>query len=88
MEEFEIVEDRQWLTQQPGWGTAAVGGAYQFAKTATANLREKDDLWNTVSGGFFGGAMLGLRGMPLPITPCPQNHRNQSYSPSPELIQC
>ncbi|KAI5287107.1 hypothetical protein KEM52_001748 [Ascosphaera acerosa] len=40
---------------------AAVGGAYQFAKTASGNLRQKDDLWNSVTGGFFGGAMLGLR---------------------------
>ncbi|KAI5297244.1 hypothetical protein KEM56_004963 [Ascosphaera pollenicola] len=45
---------------------AAVGGAYQFARTATANLREKDDLWNSVSGGFFGGAMLGLRARSMP----------------------
>ncbi|KAI5288223.1 hypothetical protein KEM54_005377 [Ascosphaera aggregata] len=40
---------------------AAVGCAYQFAKTATGNLRQKDDFWNSVTGGFFGGAMLGLR---------------------------
>lgn len=39
-----------------------MGGAYQFTKDASANLREKDDYWNSVIGGFFSGAVLGLRG--------------------------
>ncbi len=40
-----------------------MGGAYEFAKTASANLRRKDDSWNPAIGGFFGGATLGLRCM-------------------------
>lgn len=41
---------------------AAMGGTYEFAKTASANLREQQDSWNTAIGGFFSGAILGLRG--------------------------
>ncbi|KAJ5295892.1 hypothetical protein PENANT_c001G04630 [Penicillium antarcticum] len=40
---------------------AAVGGTYAFVKTASANLREKEDHYNTALGGFFSGAILGLR---------------------------
>ncbi|KAK4611575.1 NADH-ubiquinone oxidoreductase [Fulvia fulva] len=40
---------------------AAMGGAYEFTKIAAANLREKDDTWNSTIGGFFSGTMLGLR---------------------------
>ena len=40
---------------------AASGGAYGFAKAASANLREKDDSWNPAIGGFLSGAVLGLR---------------------------
>ncbi|EON65115.1 hypothetical protein W97_04352 [Coniosporium apollinis CBS 100218] len=47
---------------------AAMGGAYEFAKDAAANLREKDDSWNKAIGGFFGGSMLGLRARTLPST--------------------
>jgi len=39
----------------------AMGGAYEFAKTASANLRQKDDVWNPTIGGFCAGTMLGLR---------------------------
>lgn len=39
-----------------------MGGTYEFAKTASANLREKQDPLNTAIGGFFSGAILGLRG--------------------------
>ncbi|KLJ09445.1 hypothetical protein EMPG_15135 [Blastomyces silverae] len=45
---------------------ASVGGAYQFARIAAANLREKDDHWNAAWGGFFGGAAIGLRARTLP----------------------
>ncbi|KAH6677507.1 hypothetical protein B0J14DRAFT_651402 [Halenospora varia] len=38
-----------------------VGGAYGFAKNASANLREKDDSLNPTIGGFFAGAIMGLR---------------------------
>jgi len=38
-----------------------MGGAYEFAKTASANLRQKDDVWNPTIGGFCAGTMLGLR---------------------------
>ncbi|KAH8434996.1 uncharacterized protein LDX57_012625 [Aspergillus melleus] len=41
---------------------AAMGGTYEFVKDASANLREKDDHWNVALGGFFSGALLGLRG--------------------------
>lgn len=38
-----------------------MGGAYEFFRTAAANLREKNDSYNEAIGGFVGGAMLGLR---------------------------
>lgn len=38
-----------------------MGGAYEFSKCASANLREKDDALNSAIGGFFSGTMLGLR---------------------------
>ncbi|KAH9819897.1 putative NADH-ubiquinone oxidoreductase [Teratosphaeria destructans] len=40
---------------------AAVGGSYEFAKCASANLREKDDAINPAIGGFLAGNMLGLK---------------------------
>ncbi|MCJ1224148.1 hypothetical protein MMC12_000792 [Toensbergia leucococca] len=40
---------------------AAMGGTYQFARVASANLREKDDSWNPTIGGFVAGSVLGLR---------------------------
>ncbi|EEH48858.1 uncharacterized protein PADG_04937 [Paracoccidioides brasiliensis Pb18] len=45
---------------------ASVGGAYEFARTAAANLREKEDHWNAAWGGFFGGAAIGLRARTFP----------------------
>lgn len=39
-----------------------MGGTYEFVKTASANLREKDDSWNTALGGFFAGSVMGLKG--------------------------
>ncbi|KAK2808920.1 hypothetical protein FQN50_004193 [Emmonsiellopsis sp. PD_5] len=45
---------------------ASVGGAYQFARIAAANLREKEDHWNAAWGGFFGGAAIGLRARAFP----------------------
>ena len=39
----------------------SVGAAYSFTRAACANLREKDDHWNATVGGFFGGAVGGLR---------------------------
>ena len=41
---------------------AAIGGAYEFTKSASANLRQKDDTYNTAVGGFFSGAVMGLKG--------------------------
>lgn len=38
-----------------------MGGAYEFTKCASANLREKDDTLNPTIGGFVAGSMLGLR---------------------------
>ncbi|PGH26551.1 hypothetical protein AJ80_01680 [Polytolypa hystricis UAMH7299] len=40
---------------------ASMGGTYQFVKTASANLREKDDHWNSALAGIFSGAIIGLR---------------------------
>ena len=40
---------------------AAMGGAYMFTKDAAANLRKKDDSYNSAIGGAFAGSMLGLR---------------------------
>ncbi|OJJ82872.1 Tim17/Tim22/Tim23/Pmp24 family protein [Aspergillus glaucus CBS 516.65] len=45
---------------------AAMGGTYEFVKTASANLREKEDHWNVAIGGFFSGAILGLRARTFP----------------------
>jgi hypothetical protein len=39
-----------------------MGASYTFTKTASANLREKNDAWNSAIGGFFAGSMMGLRG--------------------------
>ena len=41
---------------------AAMGGSYEFVKTASANLRQKKDHWNVALGGFVSGSLLGLRG--------------------------
>ena len=40
---------------------AASGGAFGAGTAAAANLREKDDSWNPAIGGFFAGAILGMR---------------------------
>ncbi|KAE8356900.1 hypothetical protein BDV28DRAFT_42245 [Aspergillus coremiiformis] len=45
---------------------AAMGGTYEFVKTASANLREKEDHWNVALGGFFSGAILGLHARTFP----------------------
>ncbi|OIW26513.1 hypothetical protein CONLIGDRAFT_475820 [Coniochaeta ligniaria NRRL 30616] len=46
------------------WGT--VGGVYGFSKAAAANLREKDDHYNSAIAGFLSGSALGIphRSMP------------------------
>ena len=41
---------------------AAVGGVYEFARNAAANLREKKDHYNAGIGGFFAGSLIGVRG--------------------------
>lgn len=38
-----------------------MGGAYAFSKDAAANLRQKDDSYNSAIGGAFAGSMMGLR---------------------------
>ncbi|KAK4250051.1 hypothetical protein C7999DRAFT_38974 [Corynascus novoguineensis] len=40
---------------------AAAGSAYEFTRSASSNLREKDDHWNHAVGGFAAGAAVGLR---------------------------
>lgn len=55
-------DERKVETPRADQLTAAMGGAYGFVKNASANLREKDDTWNTTYGGMAAGAVLGLRG--------------------------
>ncbi|KAI9932782.1 hypothetical protein ASPWEDRAFT_63792 [Aspergillus wentii DTO 134E9] len=45
---------------------AAMGGTYEFVKTASANLREKEDPYNVALGGFVSGSLLGLRARSFP----------------------
>ncbi|KAL7269843.1 hypothetical protein RUND412_007470 [Rhizina undulata] len=45
---------------------AAMGGSYMFVRNAAANLREKDDTWNTVLGGLVSGAIMGTRYRTMP----------------------
>jgi len=45
---------------------AAMGGTYRFVSTASANLREKNDPYNVALGGFFAGALVGLRNRAMP----------------------
>lgn len=42
---------------------AAMGASYAFASTVSANLRQKNDSWNSAIGGFLGGSMIGLTRM-------------------------
>ncbi|CAN8104846.1 unnamed protein product [Discula destructiva] len=39
-----------------------VGGTFEFAKNASANLRQKNDHYNSAIGGFLAGSLLGLKG--------------------------
>ena len=41
--------------------SAAMGGTFEFARIAAANLREKEDSWNPAIGGFFAGGIAGFR---------------------------
>ncbi|KAI9778370.1 MAG: hypothetical protein M1816_004128 [Peltula sp. TS41687] len=45
---------------------AAMGGAYEFVRLGSANLRERDDSWNQAVGGFVAGAILGIRFRTMP----------------------
>ncbi|KAL8376782.1 hypothetical protein RB595_007754 [Gaeumannomyces hyphopodioides] len=45
---------------------ALVGGVFAFSKTASANLRQKEDPYNTAISGFLGGSLLGMRSMRMP----------------------
>jgi len=40
-----------------------MGGTYQFVKTASANLRERNDWYNDSLGGFCAGSLVGLTSM-------------------------
>ena len=46
-----------------------MGGSYEFFKDASANLRQKDDAYNSSIGGFLAGTILGLRCMALSSSP-------------------
>ncbi|KAF2500071.1 hypothetical protein BU16DRAFT_578097 [Lophium mytilinum] len=50
---------------------AAMGASYAFAKTASANLREKNDSYNTAIGGFFAGSMMGLKSTNIRVRSTP-----------------
>ncbi|KAI2467356.1 hypothetical protein F4781DRAFT_313771 [Annulohypoxylon bovei var. microspora] len=54
-----------WSVFTRGGGTiamfTAVTSVYTFSKSATANLRERDDTWNTTVASFLSGATIGLR---------------------------
>ncbi|KAF6805355.1 NADH-ubiquinone oxidoreductase subunit (Tim17/Tim22/Tim23 family protein) [Colletotrichum musicola] len=43
------------------------GGAYGFTQAAMANLREKDDAWNTATAGFIAGSILGMTTKKMPV---------------------
>ncbi|KAF9873450.1 Tim17/Tim22/Tim23 family protein [Colletotrichum karsti] len=43
------------------------GGAYGFTQAAMANLREKDDAWNSATAGFMAGSILGLTTKKMPV---------------------
>ncbi|KAJ5640590.1 hypothetical protein N7528_000215 [Penicillium herquei] len=45
---------------------AAMGGTYEFVRTASANLREVEDTYNTALGAFFSGSLLGFRARSFP----------------------
>ncbi|KXJ90234.1 NADH-ubiquinone oxidoreductase subunit [Microdochium bolleyi] len=45
---------------------AAAATVYGFSKDAAANLRQKDDIFNTAIGGFLAGATAALRTQRLP----------------------
>ena len=63
---------------------AAIGGGYEFARVAAANLREKDDAWNPTIGGFVGGSIVGLRCpqrpfRSVPPDPVADRHADRSF---------
>ncbi|KZL82308.1 tim17 tim22 tim23 family protein [Colletotrichum incanum] len=43
------------------------GGAYGFTQSAMANLRQKDDAWNTATAGFVAGSILGMTTRKMPV---------------------
>ncbi len=55
-----------------------MGGTFEFTRIAAANLREKNDSWNQVIGGFLAGSVVGLRCQYFDIT-------KFSERPMPEL---
>ena len=45
--------------------TAVAPAVFGFCEAAAANLRQKDDHWNTAIGSFIGGFVGGLSRMLL-----------------------
>ncbi|KAK1965224.1 Tim17/Tim22/Tim23 family protein [Colletotrichum eremochloae] len=43
------------------------GGAYGFTQSAMANLRQKNDAWNTTTAGFVAGSILGMTTRRMPV---------------------
>jgi len=40
----------------------ALGGAFSFAESMSANVRQRNDAWNTAIGGAAAGLVVGARG--------------------------
>ncbi|OAA64682.1 NADH-ubiquinone oxidoreductase subunit [Niveomyces insectorum RCEF 264] len=45
---------------------AAVGGVFEFSRVAMANLRRKNDVYNTAVSGFLAGSVFGLSSGKIP----------------------
>ena len=52
---------------------AIAPAVYGFSEVAMANLRQTNDPWNTVVGGFLGGFVGGLYRTCLPLQHGSQN---------------
>jgi hypothetical protein len=62
---------------------AAAGGLLEFTRVSSANLREQDDHWNHAVGGFFAGAVLGVRSRNMPTNTLEDSPMLTAAPPSP-----
>ncbi|PWN98026.1 hypothetical protein FA09DRAFT_330186 [Tilletiopsis washingtonensis] len=44
----------------------ALGGAFSFAESMSANVRQRNDAWNTAIGGAAAGLVVGARARSIP----------------------